>query len=47
MVACHCSIIVGGGIVGEVDTGEIDADHATSNANDGMRVIEGWFSQSN
>ncbi len=40
-------IIVGGGIVGEVDTSEIGVDYATSNASDGVRVIEGWFSDSN
>ena len=40
-------IIVGGGIVGEVDTSEIGVDYATSNASDGVRVIEGWFNESN
>jgi len=39
-------IIVGGGIVGEVDTTEIGVDYATSNANDGVRVIEDWFGKS-
>ena len=39
-------IIVGGGIVGEVDTAEIGVDYATSNANDGVRVIEDWFGKS-
>jgi dimethylamine corrinoid protein len=35
-------IIVGGGIVGEVKRTAINVDHATTNANEGIRVIEGW-----
>lgn len=38
-------VIVGGGIVGEVDMSEIGVDYATSNASDGIRMIEGWFNQ--
>lgn len=36
-------VIVGGGIVGEIRNNEIGADYATTDANDGIRVIDGWF----
>jgi methylmalonyl-CoA mutase cobalamin-binding domain/chain len=36
-------VIVGGGIVGEIRDNEIGADHATTDANDGIRVIDAWF----
>jgi preprotein translocase subunit YajC len=35
-------VIVGGGIVGEVSLAEVNADHATVDANQGIRVISGW-----
>lgn len=37
-------IIVGGGIVGEVKRSALKVDYATTNANEGIRVIEGWIS---
>lgn len=37
-------VIVGGGVVGEVDTSSIGVDHATSNASEGIRIIEEWIS---
>ena len=36
-------VIVGGGIVGEIRDSEIGADYATTDANDGIRVISEWF----
>jgi methylmalonyl-CoA mutase cobalamin-binding domain/chain len=36
-------VIVGGGIVGEVSKSEIGANYATTDANDGIRVIEAWI----
>jgi methylmalonyl-CoA mutase cobalamin-binding domain/chain len=36
-------IIVGGGIVGEVKRTMLSVDHATTNANEGTRVIAGWI----
>jgi methanogenic corrinoid protein MtbC1 len=36
-------VIVGGGIVGEIRDNEIDADYATTDANDGIRVIDEWI----
>ncbi|MFP4082326.1 MAG: B12-binding domain-containing protein [Candidatus Aminicenantes bacterium] len=36
-------VIVGGGVVGEVKSGELGVDYATSNANQGIRVIEEWL----
>ncbi len=36
-------IIVGGGIVGEVQRTAVNADHATTDANEGIKVIEGWI----
>ena len=38
----NVKIIVGGGIVGEVDPSQIGADFTTSNANEGVRMINGW-----
>ncbi len=38
----NVKIIVGGGIVGEVDPSQIGADFTTSNANEGVRMIAGW-----
>jgi len=35
-------IIVGGGVVGEVDPSRIGADFTTSNANEGVRMINEW-----
>jgi hypothetical protein len=35
-------VICGGGIVGEVRE-EMKADHATIDANEGVRVIESWL----
>lgn len=35
-------VIVGGGIVGEVSLEQVNADHATVDANQGIRVISGW-----
>lgn len=36
-------LIVGGGIVGEVDLSEVNADHATTDANEGVSVILDWI----
>lgn len=36
-------VIVGGGIVGEIRDNQIGADYATTDANDGIRVIDEWF----
>lgn len=36
-------VIVGGGIVGEIRDNEIGADYATTDANDGIRIIDNWF----
>ena len=36
-------IIIGGGIVGEVRRSMLSVDHATTNANEGTRVIAGWI----
>ncbi len=38
-------LIVGGGIVGEVKRAALKVDFATTNANEGVRVIEGWVRQ--
>ena len=35
-------VIVGGGIVGEVKLAEVNADHTTTDANQGIKVIAGW-----
>lgn len=36
-------VIVGGGIVGEIRDDQIGADFATTDANEGIRVIDEWF----
>ena len=36
-------IIVGGGIVGEVKRAMLNVDHATTNANEGVRIIGRWI----
>jgi methanogenic corrinoid protein MtbC1 len=36
-------VIVGGGIVGEVKRTMLNVDHATTNANEGVRIIERWI----
>ncbi len=36
-------LIVGGGIVGEVELSEVNADHATTDANAGVGVILVWI----
>ncbi len=36
-------IIVGGGIVGEVKRTMLNVDHVTTNANEGVRLIERWI----
>jgi methylmalonyl-CoA mutase cobalamin-binding domain/chain len=38
-------IILGGGIVGEIDQSMLKADHATVDANQGVRQIEQWTGQ--
>ena len=38
-------IIVGGGIVGEVSVVEVHADHSTTDANEGVKVIADWISR--
>jgi methylmalonyl-CoA mutase cobalamin-binding domain/chain len=38
-------VIAGGGVVGEVDASTIKADFTTSNANEGIRMIERWTSK--
>lgn len=39
----HVKIIVGGGIVGEVKRTALKVDYATTNANEGVRMIESWI----
>ncbi|HEY73307.1 MAG: hypothetical protein B6I35_02290 [Anaerolineaceae bacterium 4572_32.2] len=36
-------VIVGGGIVGEVKRTMLNVDHATTNANEGVRLIKRWI----
>lgn len=36
-------LIVGGGIVGEVKRAMLSVDYATTNANEGTRIIAGWI----
>ncbi len=36
-------VVVGGGIVGEVQISEVKADHATTDANEGIKVIDQWI----
>ena len=38
-------VIVGGGIVGEIQRSALKADHATIDANEGVRTIEGWIDE--
>ena len=38
-------VIVGGGIVGEVRLTEVNADHATTDANQGVNRIEQWIGE--
>jgi methanogenic corrinoid protein MtbC1 len=38
-------VIVGGGIVGEVNISQVRADHATTDANEGVKRIENWISE--
>ncbi len=38
----NIKIIAGGGVVGEVDASRIGADFTTSNANEGVRMINEW-----
>jgi methanogenic corrinoid protein MtbC1 len=38
----RAKVIVGGGIVGEVSVTEVKADHATTDANEGIKVIADW-----
>ncbi len=38
-------VIAGGGVVGEVDASKIKADFTTSNANEGIRIIEKWIAK--
>ena len=38
----RAKVIVGGGIVGEVSVTEVKADHATTDANEGIKVIAEW-----
>lgn len=38
-------VILGGGIVGEIDPSMLQADHATVDANQGVRLIEQWIGQ--
>lgn len=38
-------IIMGGGVVGEIKASEFGLDYATTNANEGIRVIEKWIAE--
>jgi methanogenic corrinoid protein MtbC1 len=38
-------VILGGGIVGEIDQSMLKADHATTDANAGVRQIERWIDE--
>lgn len=38
-------VIIGGGVVGEVSAKEFGVDYATTNANEGIRVIERWIAE--
>ena len=42
----NLKIIVGGGVVGEVNRSDLNVDHVTTNANEGVRVIEAWIGAS-
>ncbi len=39
-------IIMGGGVVGEIKVSEFGVDFATTNANEGIRVMEKWVAES-
>lgn len=41
----NVKVIIGGGIVGEIKTGEFGVDFATTNASEGIRVIEKWIAE--
>jgi methanogenic corrinoid protein MtbC1 len=41
----QAKVILGGGIVGEIDQSMLHADHATVDANQGVRQIEQWIGQ--
>lgn len=38
-------VIMGGGVVGEIKVSEFGVDFATTNANEGIRVIEKWVAE--
>lgn len=38
-------IIMGGGVVGEINASEFGLDYATTNASEGIRVIERWIAE--
>ena len=38
-------IIMGGGVVGEINASEFGLDYATTNASEGIRVIEKWIAE--
>jgi len=38
-------VIMGGGVVGEIKVSEFGVDFATTNANEGIRVIEKWIAE--
>ena len=38
-------VIIGGGVVGEVSAKEFGVDYATTNANEGIRIIEKWVAE--
>jgi len=42
----NLKVIVGGGVVGEVNRSDLNVDHATTNANEGIHVIEEWMGAS-
>ncbi|OGS41508.1 MAG: hypothetical protein A3K67_07075 [Euryarchaeota archaeon RBG_16_62_10] len=44
-LAGNVRFIIGGGVVGEVRPEELGVDFATTNANEGIRRIEGWIAE--
>jgi methanogenic corrinoid protein MtbC1 len=38
-------LIAGGGIVGEVHPSQVKADHATIDANEGIKMIDQWIEE--
>jgi len=38
-------IIIGGGVVGEINASDFGVDFATINASEGIRVIEDWIAK--